>query len=212
MLKGNRNAEKELSIRIKMFVVVAMVLMAASKFLYISRLVPFPNFELIIPSIVVVGSFSLPYGSSRWRLLTRYFGIFALISVFLTDLAIWGLLPIYAFTWSGFLICWLIGMRNRLSMFDRFKKLLWRTTLTAAIAILIFDIWTAFGSWLGWGEKSLPGLLAIYLAQIPFTIYHLTSLVFVPPLVGLGKLMVKIKIPVSASVAVHAKTSQEVKR
>ncbi|MEM3402107.1 MAG: DUF6580 family putative transport protein [Candidatus Hadarchaeales archaeon] len=210
---STKNMEKVLSVRIKIFVIVGLILAATSKFLYISRLTPFPNFELIIPTLVVIGSFSLPCGPSKsWRLVTRYFGAFALLGVFLADLAIWGPLPIYAFTWSGFLVCWLIGMRNRLSLFDRFKKLLWRTTLAAAIAILIFDIWTAFGSWLGWGEKSLPGLVAIYLAQIPFTIYHLTSLVFVPPLVGLGKLMVKIKIPVSASVAVHAKTSQEVKR
>jgi len=91
-------------------------------------------------------------------------------------------------------------MKNKLSTFDRFKKLLYRTTLTAAIAILIFDVWTAFGSWLGWGEKSLAGLAAVYLAQIPFTLYHLGSLLFVPPLLGLGKLMIKVKVPVSVAV------------
>ncbi|MFN4132991.1 MAG: DUF6580 family putative transport protein [Candidatus Hadarchaeales archaeon] len=211
--EDTKNTEKILSIRIKIFVILGLILAAASKFLYISRLVPFPNFELIIPTLVVIGSFSLPCGSSKsWRLVTRYFGVFALLGVFLTDLAIWGALPIYAFTWSGFLMCWLIGLRNRLSLFDRFKKLFWRTTLTAAIAILIFDVWTAFGSWLGWGEKSLLGLAAIYLAQIPFTFYHLASLVFIPPLVGLGKLMVKIKIPALTAISVRAKTSQEVKK
>ena len=189
--------------RIKLFVLIGAVLIAVSKLLYHQGIMPFPNFELIIPTLVVVGSFSLYVGPTKqWRYITRYFGIIALISVFLIDLGIWGFQPIYAFTWSGFILCWIIGLRNKLSMFDRFKKLLWRTSITTAVAVLIFDVWTAFGSWLGWGAKSLSGLAAVYLAQIPFTLYHLASLAVVPPLVGLAKLMVKVKVPVPVTVRV----------
>lgn len=208
---GGKTSERALAKRIKIFVLIGIVFIAISKLLYLAGVLPFPNFELIIPTLVVIGSFSLYCGEAKsWRYLTRYFGIIAIISVFLIDIGFWGLQPIYAFTWSGFVIIWLIGMKNKLSTFDRFKKLLYRTTLTAAIAILVFDMWTAFGSWIGWGEKSLAGLAAIYLAQIPFTLYHLTSLIFVPPLVGLGKLMMKVKVAVPVAVRAGARVKAKV--
>ena len=202
-LFGGRTSERAMAKRFKIFVLFAIGFIAVSKLLYLTGVMPFQNFELIIPTLVVIGSLSLYCGESKsWRYLIKYFGIIALVSVFLIDLAFWGFNPIYAFTWSGFIIIWIVGMKNKLSTFDRFKKLLYRTTLTAAIAILIFDVWTAFGSWLGWGEKSLAGLAAVYLAQIPFTLYHMGSLLFVPPLLGLGKLMIKVKVPVSVAVRV----------
>jgi len=195
--------------RFKIFVLLAIGFIAVSKLLYLAGVMPFQNFELIIPTLVVIGSLSLYCGESKsWGYLVKYFGIIALVSVFIIDLAFWGFNPIYAFTWSGFIIIWIVGMKNKLSAFDRFKKLLYRTTLTAAIAILIFDVWTAFGSWLGWGEKSLAGLAAVFLAQVPFTLYHLGSLLFVPPLLGLGKLMIRVKVPVS--VAARAKSGVRV--
>jgi hypothetical protein len=92
-------------------------------------------------------------------------------------------------------------MRNKLSMFDKFKKLLWRTTLTAAIAIILFDVWTGLvGSSLTMGGS----LWIVFLGQIPFTLFHLASLVFVPPLVGLGKLLVRVKVPVPVATRVGA--------
>lgn len=194
---GGRTPSEVLSKRFKLFVFIGIFLIAISKLLYVSG-VTFPNFELIIPTLVVIGSFSLYCGSTKfWRGLTRYFGIIAIASVFIVDLALWGFHKIYIFTWSGFIICWLLGMRNKFSMFDKFKKLLWRTTLTAAAAIIIFDIYTAFG----WATVTGAGLGAIFLAQIPFTLYHLCALIFIPPLLGLGKLMVKVKVPVQVAVS-----------
>jgi len=211
-LFGGQTSEKILAKRIKIFVLIGIVFIGISKLLYLAGVMPLHNFELIIPTLVVIGSFSLYCGDAKpWKQLTRYFGIIALLSVFIIDLVFWGLQPIYAFTWSGFIIIWLIGMKNKLSTFDRFRKILYRTTLTAAIAILVFDVWTAFGSWIGWGEKSLAGLAAVYLAQIPFTLYHLTSLIIVPPLVGLGKLMIKVKVPVSAATRVKVRVKAGVR-
>lgn len=203
-LFGGESPESVLAKRIKIFVLIGIVLIAISKLLYLRGLTPFPNFELIIPALVVIGSFSLYTGGNKfWRGVTRYFGIIALVSVFLIDIGFWGLRKIYIFTWSGFIICWLLGMHNKLSMFDKFKKLLWRTTLTAAIAILIFDIYTAFGWWaVGPTTHTLAGLASVYLFQIPYTIFHLASLVFVPPLVGLGKAMAKVKVPIQVAVPV----------
>jgi len=208
-LFGGETSERMLAKRIKIFVLIGIVFIAISKLLYLRGLMPFPNFELIVPTLVVIGSFSLYYGGTKsWRYLTRYFGIIALVSVFFIDLAFWGLQPIYVFTWSGFIICWLIGLQNKLSMFDRFKKLLYRATLTAAVAIIIFDVWTGL---VGHVLTTGTSLWVAFLGQIPFTLYHLASLIFVPPLVGLGKLIVKVKVPVPVAVKVRAGVRADIK-
>jgi len=198
---GGRTSGEFLAKRFKIFVLIGLLLVGISKLLYLAG-ITFPNLELVIPTLVVVGSFSLYCGGTKfWRGVTRYFGIIALVSVFLIDMAVWGIRPIYVFTWSGFIFCWLLGMHNKLSMFDKFKKLLWRTTLTAAIAIIVFDIYTGV---FGWSLVHGTTLAAAFLAQIPFTLYHLCSLIFIPPLVGLGKLMVKVKVPVPVAVKIRA--------
>ena len=205
---GGRSPDELLAKRFKLFVFLGIALIALSKLLYLAG-VTFPNLELIIPTLVVIGSFSLPLGPTRfWRTLTRYFGILALISVFLIDLHFWGFRSIYVFTWSGFVFCWLLATRNKLSMFDRYKTLVGRTMLTAAIAILLFDLWTGIigttlMGWYGPITTPTPWLIA-FIGQIPFTFYHLCSLVFVPPLVGLGKVLVKVKVPVSIAIAARS--------
>ncbi|MDI6643081.1 MAG: hypothetical protein QMD95_03410 [Candidatus Hodarchaeaceae archaeon] len=206
---SGRTPDEVLSKRFKIFVLIAIFLVAISKLLYASG-VTFPNFELIIPTLVVVGSFSLYLGPTKfWRGVNRYFGVLALVAVFLIDLIFWGPLAIYAFTWTGFILAWFLALRNKLSMFDKFKKLLWRTTLTAAIAIILFDVWTGL---IGHTLTTGTSLWVAFLGQIPFTMYHLASLVFLPPLVGLGKLMVKVKVPVSVAVAAGAGVRARTKR
>lgn len=199
---GGRTSDAVLAKRFKIFVLLGIFFIGISKLLYIAG-ITFPNFELVIPTLIVVGSFSLYCGPKKvWKGMTRYFGIIALISVFLVDLVIWGVRPIYIFTWPAFVICWMLALRNRLSLFDKTKTLLWRTTLTAAIAIFLFDIFTTFGWWICYYPHTLTTLVAVYIALIPFALYHLCSLIFVPPLVGLGKAMVKVKVPVRVAVPV----------
>ena len=203
---GGKTPAEVLARRFKLFVLICIALIAASKLLYLHGILP-ANVELIIPTLVVIGSLSLSCGPTKfWQRVTRYFGLIALISVTLIDILpiwpgkrYWGPHPIYAFTWSGFILCWLLGMRHKLSMFDRFKRLLWRTTLTAAAAIIAFDLYTGV---FGWSLVMGTGLAAAFLAQIPFALYHLCSLIFVPPLVGLAKVMVKVKVPVPVAIAV----------
>jgi hypothetical protein len=205
---GGRTPEEILSGRFKIFVIIGVLLVGVSKLLYLSGLT-FPNLELVIPTLVVVGSFSPIAGRTKfWRRVTRYFGAIALVSVFLADLIVWGFRPIYLFTWSGFLFAWLIGMRNKLSMFDKFKTLLGSTILTTAIAILIFDFWTGV---VGWSLIHAPFWISL-IGQIPFTFYHLSSLVFVPPLVGLGKLIARVKVPVPSAVRVKKEVGTKERR
>ena len=198
---GGRTPSEVLSKRFRIFVLITIVLAGISKLLYLRGILP-ANVESIVPCLVVVGSLSLYCGPTKfWRRATRYFGLLVLVAVAITDLAFWGPRSIFVFTWSGFIVCWLLAMRHKLSMFDRFKSLLWRTTLTAAVAIIIFDLFTGV---LGWSLVTSTGLVTVFLSQIPFTLYHLCSLLFVPPLVGLAKVMVKVKIPVPVAIAVKS--------
>ena len=56
---------------------------------------------------------------------------------------------------------------------------------------------------MGWNgyPASIHSWIKSAIGQIPFTLYHLLSIIFVPPLVALGKFVsrVKIAIPVLAS-------------
>ena len=208
---GGRTPDEVLSKRYKLFVFLGIFLIGMfALYRYFIGITFLPNFEWIIPVLVVTGSFSLYCGQSKfWRIITRYFGALAVISAFIVWFIMYGILPIDAFVWLGFIFAWLFAMRNKLSMFDKFKKLLWRTTLTAAIAILLFDFWTGIiGSPLTMGIS----LWVAFLGQIPHTLLHLTSLVFVPPLVGLGKMLVKVKISVPVAVAAGANVRARIKK
>ncbi|TKJ25970.1 MAG: hypothetical protein CEE41_03395 [Hadesarchaea archaeon B3_Hades] len=208
---GGRTPDEVLSKRFKIFVFIGIFLIGMfAVYRYFIGITFLPNFEWIIPVLVVTGSFSLYCGPSKfWRIVTRYFGVLAVISAFIVWFIMYGILPIHAFVWSGFIFAWLLAMRNKLSMFNKFKKLLWRTTLTAAIAIILFDVWTGLvGSTLTMGGS----LWIVFLGQIPFTLFHLVSLVFVPPLVGLGKMMVRVKISVPVAVAAGAGVRARIKK
>lgn len=205
-LLGVGSPKRVLARRVKLFILIGIALIVFNK-LILSRY-GLPNFELIIPTLVVIGCFSFSCDDGKFgRYLTRYFVVIAVLSILLLDVAGWGLHPIYAFTWPGFLICWIFAMRMKISPFRRFRIVLYHATFTAAVAILVFDVFTAFGAWMLWYPRSLAGLALAYLAQAPFTLYHLSSLVFVPPLVGLGKAL--LKVPIAAPVAVGMRTGVE---
>jgi len=208
---GGRSPDEVLSKRYRLFVFIGIFLICIfAVYRYFVGINFLPNFEWITPVLVVTGSFSLHVGSSTlWQTITRYFGALAVISSFIVWFIMFGILPIHAFVWSGFVFAWLLGMRNKLSMFDKFKKLLWRTTLTTAVAIILFDVWTGL---VGHTLTTGTSIWLVFLGQIPFTLYHLTSLIFVPPLVGLAKLIVKVKVPVPVAVKVGASASSKSER
>ena len=96
-----------------------------------------------------------------------------LTAMIISDLII-GNTYILLFTWSGFALLGLIGYilksKNCLTM----KKI--PTILGASIGgILLYDLWTNFGCWLGWYPKTLSGLGLCYTSALPFTLWHLLS-------------------------------------
>ena len=81
---------------------------------------------------------------------------------------------ILLFTWSGFALIAIIGY-----LFKTRQKLTLKSAplfVGAGIgAVLMYDLWTNFGCWLGWYPHTLEGLTTCYAVSIPFTLRHLLT-------------------------------------
>jgi len=102
-----------------------------------------------------------------------YAFVVPLSTMIITDLY-YGNNYIFLFTWSGFVMLGFLGFllatRTKLS----FRKL----PLLFGVGIggvLLYDLWTNLGCWLGWYPHTLDGLLLCYTVAIPFTLWHLLS-------------------------------------
>ncbi len=111
-------------------------------------------------------------------LLGGYYTFIVPISVMIiTDLVI-GNNWILLFTWSGFAILGLFGyfLKSKKSLEVRHIP---RILGVGIVGILIYDIWTNFGTWLGgpaWGYTyTLEGLALCYTNALPFMFWHLLS-------------------------------------
>jgi hypothetical protein len=107
-------------------------------------------------------------------LLGGYYTFIVPISIMMiTDLII-GNNMIFLFTWSGFAILATIGyiLKSKKSLTIKKAPMI----IGSGIAgILIYDIWTNFGCWLGWYPHTLEGLTTCYTAAIPFMLWHLLT-------------------------------------
>ena len=81
---------------------------------------------------------------------------------------------ILLFTWSGFIMLGLLGYiwRERYGISKRSAIL---SPILGAGAVIVYDIWTNFGCWLGWYPHNLEGLILCYTLALPFTLWHLVS-------------------------------------
>jgi hypothetical protein len=107
-------------------------------------------------------------------LLGGYYTFIVPLSVLMiTDLIIGNSL-ILLFTWSGFIllatIAYFIKQRKGLSIKSA-------PTLIGGsiIGVLIYDIWTNFGCWIGWYPKTIAGLASCYTFALPFMFWHILS-------------------------------------
>lgn len=109
-------------------------------------------------------------------LLGGYYTFIVPISVMIiTDIAI-GNNWILLFTWSGFAILGIIGFLLKSKRSLTYRNI--PTFLGVGIGgILIYDIWTNFGTWLGgFGyAPTLGGLAQCYTMALPFMLWHLLS-------------------------------------
>jgi hypothetical protein len=107
-------------------------------------------------------------------LLGGYYTFIIPLSVMLiTDLII-GNSYIFLFTWSGFIMIGLIGYMLKVKNKFTIQKI--PTIFGAGIAsVILYDLWTNFGSWLGWYPHNLAGLSACYIVALPFMLWHILS-------------------------------------
>ena len=82
---------------------------------------------------------------------------------------------ILLFTWSGFAVLGLIGylLKTKSSLSIRHIPRIFGAGIAG---ILIYDLWTNFGTWLGgWYTHTWEGLALCYTKALPFMFWHLLS-------------------------------------
>ena len=107
-------------------------------------------------------------------LLGGYYTFMVPFSVMMVTELILGNTLIFLFTWSGFVLLGIIGYLIKSKRSLTFRNL--PTFLGAGIGgVIIYDIWTNFGCWLGWYPHSFNGLITCYTVSLPFLFWHLLS-------------------------------------
>ena len=82
------------------------------------------------------------------------------------------------FVWTGFMAISLLGVG--ISKMTQRSSLVW--FLGGSIwSVFLFDAWTNFGFYLGFYPHTITGLMACYLAAIPFTLGHLAMVLALAP-------------------------------
>ena len=107
-------------------------------------------------------------------LLGSYYAFIVPISVILITDIILGNDYIFLFTWSGFAMIGLVGYILKAKNKFTVKKA--PTIFGAGIgSVLIYDLWTNFGCWLGWYPHNIAGLSTCYTVALPFMLWHILS-------------------------------------
>jgi hypothetical protein len=126
-----------------------------------------------------------------------YTFIVPISTMIITDIVI-GNNWILLFTWSGFAIIGLIGyiLKAKKSLTIRHLP---RIFGAGIVGILLYDIWTNFGVWLGgWYSYSWSGLVTCFTFALPFMFWHLLSTTIIIAIVLVPIIYLKeqnIKIP-----------------
>jgi len=117
-----------------------------------------------------------------------FFSAFVPLMILLISDIVYGNNYIFLFTYSGFAIIGLLGcnLKNKLQYP---KKFVLNFTGTGILGVVVYDLWTNFGWWLGpYYPHTLEGLILCYTMAIPFTLGHLVSTAIVLPLVSIPTL------------------------
>lgn len=107
-------------------------------------------------------------------ILGSYYAFIVPISVILITDVLLGNNYILLFTWSGFAMIGLIGYLLKAK--NKFSIKHTPTIFGAGIAsVLLYDLWTNFGCWLGWYPHNAAGLSTCFTVALPFMLWHILS-------------------------------------
>lgn len=107
-------------------------------------------------------------------LLDWYYVFIVPVSIMMITDVILGNNYIFLFTWTGFAMIGLIGFILK----TRNKFTIQKTPSILGVgigSILLYDLWTNLGCWIGWYPHNLQGLSLCFTLALPFTIWHLLS-------------------------------------
>ena len=127
----------------------------------------------MIDAFFIVATLSLIAG----RYLGRYGFVVPLSIMAISDIYFGGGL-ILLFTWTGFVMMAFIGDGTRSRSFSAYFGF-------GLLSVIAYDVWTNFGSWLGWYPHTLDGFILCYTVAIPFMLWHILSTIIALPLASL---------------------------
>lgn len=165
----------------RLLVAVSLIVMGVAGRIYLRGLLPnTPHIYMTINGIAqpvfmmdmffVVAAVSLFSGI----LLGGYYSLIVPMCVMLITDMYYGNTYILLFTWSGFVMIGLMGYLNGAGLSFNAKSVA-KIAGMGIGSVLVYDIWTNFGSWLGWYPHTLNGLATCFSLAIPFTLWHLLS-------------------------------------
>jgi hypothetical protein len=147
-------------------------------------LLPYPNVETVMVTALLAGcmlggihSILVPF--TIMAVTDAYiYGAGAFSTVGLTRI-----LGVTIFTWSGFVMCGLMGrFLKRKVKFS--LKFVGKLTGLGMIATLIYQAWVNVGWWYVWYAHTLENLALVFLLALPFTLRQLASSLFLVPSVS----------------------------
>jgi hypothetical protein len=150
------------------------------------NLQPFPNFEIIMVLTFLAAMITKPYLAFFVPLISMIASDFLLGNPIFVGSQ---MNKIILFTYSGFIMISLICIITRRKTIPRFQQLrLQNIAVSAGIGIgfaLIYDVWTNTGWWFLMYPHTLESFIAVFIAGIPFMIYHMISATLTFTLIGL---------------------------
>lgn len=148
---------------------IFIVFFGASFRIFLNKVIAIPNFEAVTSLSLLSGSF--------------LGGIFApiipLLIIFVSDLY-FGNTVVYLFTWSAFVLVGIFGLLAKKGS----KHYLFKITGLGIFSVIFFYLWTNLGWWLtsGMYPMNSQGLIACYVAGLPFLKNQLVSVLFFIPI------------------------------
>ncbi len=85
---------------------------------------------------------------------------------------------IFIFTWTGFMMMGIVAYKRKNATYSSYIGY-------GLASVILYDIWTNFGSWLGWYPHNLDGLILCYTLAIPFMLWHILSSAIAIPLLSI---------------------------
>ncbi|MCK4717449.1 MAG: hypothetical protein KAT70_02175 [Thermoplasmata archaeon] len=170
-------------------ILLALIIVGAIGRICLAVMLPQGTFDMF--AFVVLISLSAGYVTRRWAALFVPIGIMVSSDIFLYFFS--GnafpfssslLIMVSLFVWSGFAMAAFLGMKVHRE--DSYPSPLWFAA-GGVWSVLLFDMWTNFGWWLGpFYPHTFAGFGACMAMAVPFMVWHMLSTLALMPLFYLG--------------------------